>query len=50
MSMCTYGVLGFLSAHTSADQKDYEDEEPCEDRADLEFEDDTDKEYMRRPS
>ena len=61
-SVCTAGCLlwrflgngrpvspCFPSAYTSADQKNYEDEGPCEERAELEFEDDTAEEYMRRP-
>ena len=39
----------FLATRTTSDEIRYEDEESCEERAGLEFEDDTEEEYMRRP-
>lgn len=39
----------FLSTQTNSDQIRYMDEESCEERAGLEFENDTEEEYMRRP-
>lgn len=39
----------FLYAQANSDTTKYKDEESGEERAGLEFEDDTDEEYMRRP-
>ena len=43
--MCT----SFFATHTTSDEMRYIDEESCEERGGLEFEDDTEEEYMRRP-
>ncbi len=39
----------FFSLQTNSDRRRYNDEESHEERAGLDFEDDTDEEYMRRP-
>ena len=39
----------FLPVQENSESERYKDEESCEEQASLEFEDDTDEEYMRRP-
>ena len=39
----------FLATRTTSNEIRYKDEESCEERAGLEFGDDMDEEYMRRP-